>query len=62
MDTKYAIIQWNIEEGSFSDITAIGFFHKKSQNLNYFWSKKKPFLAEKTTSIIVFFSFGSVTV
>ena len=26
MDTKYAIIQWNIEEGSFSEIAAIGFF------------------------------------
>ena len=39
MDTKYAIIQWNIEEGSFSEIAAIGFFsligefffHKKAK-------------------------------
>ena len=26
MDTKYAIIQWNMEEGSFSEIAAIDFF------------------------------------
>ena len=55
MDTKYAIIQWNMEEGSFSEIAAIGFFFI---DWRFFFPLKKPkfklFLTQKDAFLNVF--------